>query len=101
MVYILHDTESRPLAAFSIQMLSIQQNLSRLFFQQPAKAAGKGGLAHAVGSGDCHHLAGAGGKGQVPEYGSSFAEAAGQALHRQPFFAAGRFHSGERAYRRG
>lgn len=39
MVYILHDTESRPLAAFSIQMLSIQQNLSRLFFQQPAKAA--------------------------------------------------------------
>ena len=77
MVYILHDTESRPLAAFSIQRLSVQQNLSRLFFQQPAKAAGKCGLAHAVGSGDCHHLAGAGGKGQIPEHGSSFAKAAG------------------------
>ena len=82
MVYILHDTESRPLAAFSIQRLSVQQNLSRLFFQQPAKAAGKGGLAHAVGPGDCHHLAGAGGKGQIPEHRCFLAESTGQPLNR-------------------
>ena len=82
MIHILHDTEGRMLAAFSIQRLSIQQNLSRLFFQQPTKAAGKSSLAHAVRSGDRYYLAGADGKGQIPEHRRFLAESAGQPLHR-------------------
>ena len=81
MVHILHDAERCLLPPLPVQRPAIQLDLSGLFPDQSAQAPGEGGLTHAVGAGDGHHLPRAGGEGQVLENRRLFSVGAGQPLY--------------------